>query len=85
MPTLEEFNEYVRKLAAHDWYYEFSNDQSAWMLGHRLHRELLKTAQSDPIYEKAFKAFNASYYSPKLLSSKNKLMEKMAQLQKLLE
>lgn len=57
MPSIEEFDAYVQQLAAHDWYYDFSDDSRVYRAGRIAKERLSAQAQRHEFYQKAFKAW----------------------------
>jgi hypothetical protein len=52
MDALAILKSYIDDLQHHDWYYNFSDDHQAWMLGSATQSRLLETAKSiDPTFE----------------------------------
>lgn len=82
MPTLEEFNQYVQKLSAHDWYFDYSDDHRVWSRGNEKSKELQSKAKSDPVYKGAYEAYVAFNNSTEL---KTREAERETKLNKIRE
>jgi len=57
MPTLEQFDAYVKDLNQHDWSYEMSDDYSVWTRGRDARRVLKAKAQANPVFISSFSAY----------------------------
>jgi hypothetical protein len=57
MLTLEDFNAYIKRLANHDWSYEYSDDHSVYRSGQATRKVLTDLADVNPLYLKAYKAW----------------------------
>lgn len=51
--TLEAFDDYVRLLKFHDWYYDDSDDHMVWTKGNRYEKSLEARAKSNPFMGRA--------------------------------
>ena len=52
METITVLKSYIEDLKHHDWYYNFSDDHQAWMLGSATKSKLLEAAKSiDPKFQ----------------------------------
>jgi len=52
MEAITVLKSYIDNLKHHDWYYNFSDDHKAWMLGLATKSKLLEAAKSiDPTFE----------------------------------
>ena len=58
-PTVAEFQEYINKLNRHDWFYDYSDDHSVWRSGLASAKEIMNQSKEHPIYDKAYKAYQA--------------------------
>lgn len=64
MPTIDEFNSYVQRLANHDWTYDYSDDHSVWRRGQQVRDGLIADARKHPEFQQAFNAWS-NYIFPK--------------------
>lgn len=55
--NLESFDAFVARLGAHDWYYEFSDDNSVWRAGRDESKALAALAKTDPMLQVAYDAW----------------------------
>lgn len=58
MLTLEQFDNYLNKLAVFDWYYDYSDDSRVWQSGKANRQALLDEASKHPILAQAFTAWS---------------------------
>ena len=58
MPTIEEFDAYVKRLSHHDWTFEYSDDGHVWRRGKDNHKSLIDQAKKSEVYfGAAYKAY----------------------------
>ena len=57
MPTLEEFDAYLKRLEHHDWYYDYSDDMRAYRAGKAVRDSLVWSSKNQPLMREAFKAY----------------------------
>ena len=57
MPTLEEFDDFVKQLGNHDWTFEYSDDQSKWRSGKAKQSSLLNQTRKNTFFDKAYIAY----------------------------
>lgn len=65
MLTLEQFDNYLNKLAVFDWYYDYSDDNRVWQSGKANRQALLDEASKHPILAQAFTAWGQYVFSAK--------------------
>lgn len=63
MLTLEQFDNYLNKLAVFDWYYDYSDDNRVWQSGRANRQALLDEASKHPILAQAFTAWGQYVYN----------------------
>jgi len=54
LPSLNELNQYISKLASHDWYYEYSDDNRVYREGSRAFSDLVLEKANCPVKAKAY-------------------------------
>jgi hypothetical protein len=62
--TVQEFDDFVAKLWAHDWYYMMSDDITARKAGSDARLALTKQIRGNPILLEAFRAVSYTYPMP---------------------
>jgi len=61
-PTLQEFD---AQLAAHDWFYEYSDDHSVWEAGRAAHSKLLAAAKASPQHQALYDLWYRRWFTGK--------------------
>lgn len=56
---------YYDLLDKHDWYYEYSDDNSVWRQGLSYSNMLIRISNEKPEYKEMYLAFKAHHYSGK--------------------
>lgn len=59
MPTLNDFNEYIKALNQHDWYFEYSDDGSVYKAGQANLIKLTNKANEHTMYSELFTSHGA--------------------------
>lgn len=62
MPSIEEFDAYVKQLSNHDWFYAYSDDYCVWRAGKDAQERLLSKTASHESYRKAYEAHHKCAY-----------------------
>lgn len=62
MLTLEQFDNYLNKLALHDWFYDFSDDNNVWKSGKAARQSLMEEAAKHTILAQAYTAWGNYVY-----------------------
>lgn len=80
MLTVEQFDNYLNKLALHDWFYDFSDDNRVWRSGKDARQSLMEEASKHTILAQAFTAwgnfiFTKEERSKALLTKENVLSQ----------
>lgn len=57
MLTVEQFDNYLNKLALHDWFYDYSDDNRVWRAGKDARQSLMEQAAKETILAQAFTAW----------------------------
>lgn len=59
--TLDDFDSFVQKLNAHDWFYGMSDDPNVHAAGRNSFNELSRIAKTSPEAVQVFRAFRKYY------------------------
>ena len=57
MPTIEEFDAYVKRLSNHDWTFEYSDDGRVWRRGKEQQSALIAQAGKSELLTAAYVAY----------------------------
>ena len=63
MPTLYQFETYLKVLSQMDWFYDYSDDRSVWRAGNTAMALLQGQAKEHPYYQEAFDTWKESVYT----------------------
>ena len=63
MPTLYQFEMYLKALSQMDWFYDYSDDHHVWRAGNTSMSLLQGQAKEHPYYQEALKAWTDSVYA----------------------
>lgn len=80
MPTIEEFNAYIIKLAHHDWYYDYSDDGRVYRAGKAGLEYLQSQVKKHPIYKDAFNVWTAYIYKELSAASRDSQINSIREL-----
>lgn len=70
--SLNAFNNYVVALAAHDWYFEYSDDSRVYRSGRESQKQLTSQASTNPLLQDTY-----SLYSASVMSSTGSLLQRI--------
>lgn len=65
MPSIEQFDAYIKQLCNHDWFYDYSDDVRIYRAGKESQDRLHATSLTYPTYLKAYTTYHDYQYKHK--------------------